>query len=169
MSRRQIQTQRPSACERNSDDGQHLSHDLAAGSNRQRGSMILERAEVSETRRKQHLGRFAHQPSLCDALLHDVDGAQQRIRDRGQRPHFRRRRRVSTVSTSIRQFEVGHPGVYRLLVTGIVPTSDLARVELILARPYAGALFLLIVATVFGGASLIGGLVFTALQYVGKL
>ena len=75
----------------------------------------------------------------------------------------------STVSTSIRQFEVGHPGVYRLLVTGIAPTSDLSRVELIFARPYAGALFLLIVATVFGAACLIGGLVFTALQYVGKL
>jgi hypothetical protein len=75
----------------------------------------------------------------------------------------------STASTSIRRFEVGHPGVYRLLVTGIVPTSDLSRVELIFSRPYAAALVLLIVATIFGGACLIGGLVFTALQYVGKL
>jgi hypothetical protein len=75
----------------------------------------------------------------------------------------------STVSLSIRQFEVGHPGVYRLLVTGIDPSSDLSRVELIFTRPYAGALFLLIVATVFGGVCLIGGLVFTALQYAGKL
>ena len=63
----------------------------------------------------------------------------------------------STVSLSIRQFEVGHPGVYRLLVTGIDPSSDLSRVELIFTRPYAGALFLLIVATVFGGVCLIGG------------
>jgi hypothetical protein len=75
----------------------------------------------------------------------------------------------STASTSIRRLEVGHPGVYRLLVTGIVPTSDLSRVELIFSRPYAAALVLLIVATIFGGACLIGGLVFTALQYVGKL
>ena len=75
----------------------------------------------------------------------------------------------STVSISIRQFEVGHPGVYRLLITGIDTSSDLSRVELIFTRPYAGALFLLIVATVFGGVCLIGGLVFTALQYAGKL
>jgi hypothetical protein len=75
----------------------------------------------------------------------------------------------STISVSVRQFEVGHPGVYRLLVTGIEPSSDLSRVELIFTRPYAGALVLLIVATVFGGVCLIGGLVFTALQYVGKL
>ncbi len=50
----------------------------------------------------------------------------------------------STASISMRQFDVGHPA-------------------------YAGALFLLIVTTVFGGVCLIGGLVFTALQYVGKL
>ncbi len=75
----------------------------------------------------------------------------------------------STASISIRQFDVGHPGVYRLLVTGIDPSSDLSRVELFFTRPYAGALFLLIVTTVFGGVCLIGGLVFTALQYVGKL
>ena len=75
----------------------------------------------------------------------------------------------SRASISIRQFEVGHPGLYRLRVTGIDPASDLSEVALILTRPYAGALFLLIVATVFGGACLIGGLVFTALQYAGKL
>ena len=75
----------------------------------------------------------------------------------------------SRVSISIRQFEIGHPGVYRLTVKGIAAASDLSKVEFIFTRPYAGKLVLLIVLTVFGGACLIGGLVFTALQYTGKV
>jgi hypothetical protein len=75
----------------------------------------------------------------------------------------------SRASVSIRQFEIGHPGVYRFMVSGIEPARDLSKVEFIFTRPYAGKLVLLIVVTVLGGACLIGGLVFTALQYTGKL
>jgi hypothetical protein len=75
----------------------------------------------------------------------------------------------SRASVSVRYFEIERAGDYRLLVTGIDPAKDVSRVELVLTRPYAGTLFALIVGTVFGGMLLIGGLVFTALQYSGKL
>ena len=44
----------------------------------------------------------------------------------------------------------------------------LSRIQLIFTHPYAAALLLLILGTVLGGLCLIGGLVFTALQYSGK-
>jgi hypothetical protein len=75
----------------------------------------------------------------------------------------------STVSVSVRRFEVGHAGAYRLLVTGIAPASDLSSVELIFTRPYTAALILLIIGTLVGGVCLICGPVFTALLYIGKL
>ncbi len=75
----------------------------------------------------------------------------------------------STASLSIRQFEIEHPGVYRLFVSGIDPAGDLSRIQLVFTRPYAAKLFVLIVCIVLGGGCLIGGLVFSALQYVGKV
>lgn len=75
----------------------------------------------------------------------------------------------ATASASVRSFDVERAGAYRLLVTNVDPAGDLSRVQLIFARPYAVALFLLIFATVFGGACLIAGVVFTALQISGKL
>jgi hypothetical protein len=75
----------------------------------------------------------------------------------------------STASVSVRYFEIERAGSYRLLVTGINPASDVSQVHLIFTRPYALPLMLLILGTVLGGMSLIGGLVFTALQYSGKL
>ena len=62
--------------ERFIDDGQHLSHSVAACRNGHRGSMIIKRAELFEARRQEHLRRFADQPRLADALLHDIDRAQ---------------------------------------------------------------------------------------------
>jgi hypothetical protein len=47
--------------------------------------------------------------------------------------------------------------------------SDVSRVQLIFMRPYAVPRLLLILGTVLGGICLIGGIVFTALQYSGKL
>jgi hypothetical protein len=76
---------------------------------------------------------------------------------------------LSTASVSVRYFEIEHAGAYRLLVTGIDSRTDLSQVHLILTRPYAVPLMLLILATVLGGMFLIGGLVFTALLYSGKL
>jgi hypothetical protein len=75
----------------------------------------------------------------------------------------------STASVSVRYFEIERAGEYRLLITGIDPASDVSAVRLIFTRPYAVPLFLLIFGTVLGGICLIGGLVFTALQYSGKL
>ncbi len=75
----------------------------------------------------------------------------------------------STASVSIRRFEIERPGIYRLLVSGIDPEGDLSKIHFIFARPYAAALFVLILCTVLGGACLVGGTVFTALQYAGKL
>jgi len=75
----------------------------------------------------------------------------------------------STASVSVRYFEVERAGAYRLFVAGIDPASDLSRVHLIFTRPYGAPLFFLIFATILGGMCLIGGLVFTALQYYGKL
>ncbi len=75
----------------------------------------------------------------------------------------------STASVSVRSFDVERAGTYRLVVTNVDPGSDLSRVQLIFTRPYAPALVLLIFATIFGGACLVGGLVFTALQISGKL
>ena len=76
---------------------------------------------------------------------------------------------LSTASVSVRYFEIERAGSYRLLVTGINPASDFSRVQLVFTRPYAVTLVLLILGTVLGGVCLIGGLVFTALQYSGKL
>lgn len=75
----------------------------------------------------------------------------------------------ATASVSVRYFEVDRSGPYRLGVTGIDPSSDLSRIHLIFTRPYAAPLVLLILCMVFGGACLIGGLVFTSLLYSGKL
>jgi hypothetical protein len=75
----------------------------------------------------------------------------------------------STASLAIRQFEIEHPGVYRLFVSGIDPAGDLSRIQLVFTRPYATKLFVLIVCIVLGGGCLIGGLVFSALQYAGKI
>lgn len=75
----------------------------------------------------------------------------------------------STASVSVRSFDIERAGQYRLAVTNVDAGSDLSRIRLVFTRPYAAALFLLIFATVFGGACLIGGLVFTALQLSGKL
>jgi hypothetical protein len=75
----------------------------------------------------------------------------------------------SRASVSVRYFEIESVGAYRLIVTGINPARDVSGVYLVLTRPYAVPLVFLIFATVLGGASLIGGIVFTALQYSGKL
>jgi hypothetical protein len=75
----------------------------------------------------------------------------------------------STASVSVRYFEIERAGKYRLFVTGIDPGSDLSRVQLIFTRPYAAPLLLLILGTVLGGTCLIAGLVFTVLQYYGKV
>lgn len=75
----------------------------------------------------------------------------------------------TTASVSVRSFDVERAGEYRLIVTGIDPSRDLSRVQMIFTHPYAAALLLLILGTVLGGFCLIGGLVFTALQYSGKL
>ena len=75
----------------------------------------------------------------------------------------------STASLSIRRFEIQNPGVYRLFVSGIDPAGDLSRIQLVFTRPYAAQLFVLIVCIVLGGGCLIGGLVFGALQYAGKI
>jgi hypothetical protein len=75
----------------------------------------------------------------------------------------------STARVSVRSFDVDRAGRYLLMVTGVDPGSDLSQIHLIFTRPYTAALFLLILVTVFGGACLIGGLVFTALQFSGKL
>jgi len=75
----------------------------------------------------------------------------------------------STARVSVHYFEVERAGAYRLFVTGIDPASDVSRVQLIFTRPYAAPLVLLILGTVLGGGCLIGGLVFTALQYAGKI
>jgi hypothetical protein len=76
---------------------------------------------------------------------------------------------MSRASVSVRYFEIERAGAYRLLVTGIDPGADVSRVQLIFTRPYAAPLTLLILGTVLGGMCLIGGLVFTALLYSGKL
>ena len=76
---------------------------------------------------------------------------------------------VSSARVSVRDFEVPRAGVYRLLVKGIDPAVDVSHSALIITRPFGAALFGLILAIVFGAACLIGGLVFTALQYTGKL
>jgi hypothetical protein len=75
----------------------------------------------------------------------------------------------STASVSVRSFDIERAGSYRLLITGLDSGSDLSRVQLIFARPYTAMLLLLIFAIIFGGACLIGGMVFTALQISGKL
>ena len=75
----------------------------------------------------------------------------------------------STASLSVRRFEIQHPGVYRLFVSGIDPAADLSRIQLIFSRPYAAQLFVLIVCIVAGGGCLIAGLVFGALRYTGKI
>lgn len=76
---------------------------------------------------------------------------------------------VSSARVSVRYFEVPHAGVYRLAVTGVDPASDVSRSKLVFTRPFGASLFLLILATVFGGACAIGGLVFAALLYTGKV
>jgi hypothetical protein len=75
----------------------------------------------------------------------------------------------STASVSVRYFDIAHPGTYRLVITGIDTSSDRSRVALIFTRPYAGSLVFLILCIIFGAACAIGGFVFTALLYTGKL
>jgi len=76
---------------------------------------------------------------------------------------------VSSARVSVRDFDVPRAGVYRLLVKGVDPAADVSHSALIITRPFGAALFGLILAIVFGGFCLIGGLVFTALQYTGKM
>lgn len=75
----------------------------------------------------------------------------------------------STASISVRSFDVERAGSCRLVVSGVRADADLSRVELIFTRPYAAAMVLRILGIVVGAACLIGGLVFTALLYAGKL
>ena len=112
------------------------------------------------------------QPRLNTALLHatfamrDVGG--------GEVPSspviFRTRSSgFSTARISLRNFEVPRAGTYLLVTSGIAAGADLARVTLVLTRPYSGALVLRILGIVLGGVCLIGGLVFTSLKYAGKI
>ena len=74
----------------------------------------------------------------------------------------------STVRTSVRGFAVERPGRHKLSITGIAPGRDTSHDAIIFTRPYGAALVLLILGIVLGGFCFIGGLVFTALQLVGK-
>jgi hypothetical protein len=65
--------------------GKHLSDNIAACRDGQRGSVILKRAESFQVRREEYVRRFTHQARLRNAHLHDVDGTQQRIRHRRHR------------------------------------------------------------------------------------
>ena len=75
----------------------------------------------------------------------------------------------STVRISVRRFAVERAGHYALSVTGIEPDADTAKHALVFTRPYGVAMVLLILGIVLGGFCLIGGLVFTALQFAGRL
>jgi hypothetical protein len=75
----------------------------------------------------------------------------------------------STASVSVRNFEIERAGAFRFLVNGVDPAGDVSHVRLIFTRPYAAELLVLIFGTVLAGACLIGGLVFAALLYTGKL
>ena len=74
----------------------------------------------------------------------------------------------SRVRLSIRGFEIPQAGSYVIAITGIDPAADAAQSAIVFTRPYGAALVVLILGIVLGAASLIGGVVFTALQFAGK-
>ncbi|MDB5987643.1 MAG: hypothetical protein JWR16_2696 [Nevskia sp.] len=111
-------------------------------------------------------------PRLSTALLH----AEFSLRDAGDRevPSWPIVFRTvvsgfSVVRFPVRGYAIAHPGRYRLIASGIATASDSTRCALLFTRPYTATLVLLILGIVFGGICCIGGLVFSALQFAGKL
>jgi hypothetical protein len=73
------------------------------------------------------------------------------------------------VRLSVRMFEIARPGRYRLIATGIPPGRDMSQAALVFTRPFAAAMVLWILGIVVGGFGVIGGIVFSALRFAGKL
>lgn len=85
--------------QRHANGREHLLDGLLSFGDRQRGAVIIEWPDKRQTRGEQHVGRLDRETSLCDRLLHDVDGAQEGVDHRRRWQHGAMRRCISGIAT----------------------------------------------------------------------